>query len=150
MYIFTCRHQSSTGMCNPCWESPPTTSPHSSTHYLPSGADTPVPIPPGGLASFSTDVPHPLPVVASHCPGFICYAEKTTPQILPYVSSIKSAQQVIGTVLKFVLPVKQAGTTDIPIPSNPRKLFHVSVQPCFDKKLEGSRQVIVSTCTTSC
>ncbi len=35
-----------------------------------------------------------LPMLASACPGWVCYAEKTTPQALPYISTAKSPQQV--------------------------------------------------------
>ena len=32
--------------------------------------------------------------------GWTCYAEKTHPQVLPLMSSVKSAQQILGCVLK--------------------------------------------------
>jgi iron only hydrogenase large subunit-like protein len=149
------RWEASRGIRNPTWESPPVTSPHSSSQYLPAGSASPLPLPAGGLSSVSAVTPHPLPVVASHCPGFICYAEKTTPQILPYVSTIKSAQQIIGTVLKCIIPQRlqqqqqseEEGEGVAPgshlLPPDPLDIYHVSVQPCFDKKLEGSRQVCV-------
>ncbi len=35
-----------------------------------------------------------LPMLASACPGWICYAEKTHGELLPYVSTTKSPQQV--------------------------------------------------------
>ncbi len=52
----------------------------------------------------STSSPYiPLPLFCSHCPGWICYAEKTHPQSLPYLSTTKSAQQIIGSVFKHIL-----------------------------------------------
>ncbi len=45
----------------------------------------------------------PLPLFCSHCPGWICYAEKTNPQCLPYLSTTKSAQQIIGSIFKHIL-----------------------------------------------
>jgi len=42
-----------------------------------------------------------LPMLASACPGWICYAEKTHGSfILPYISSTKSPQQIMGTLVK--------------------------------------------------
>src|SRR5690606_203483 len=39
-----------------------------------------------------------LPMIASSCPGWICYAEKTLGDLaLPYISSTKSPQQIMGT-----------------------------------------------------
>ena len=38
-----------------------------------------------------------LPMLASACPGWICYAEKTHGNfILPYISTVKSPQQILG------------------------------------------------------
>jgi iron only hydrogenase large subunit-like protein len=45
----------------------------------------------------------PLPMFCSHCPGWVCYAEKTQPQCLPYISTVKSPQQIIGSILKHIL-----------------------------------------------
>ena len=69
-----------------------------------------------------------LPMLISACPGWICYAEKTQPQTLPFTSSAKSAQQVLGAVFKRYFARGQ-----------PANVFMVSVQPCYDKKLEASR-----------
>jgi len=42
-----------------------------------------------------------LPMLASACPGWICYAEKTHgAYILPFISTAKSPQQVMGTLVK--------------------------------------------------
>ena len=42
-----------------------------------------------------------IPLIVSACPGWICYAEKAHgDSILPYVSTCKSPQQVMGTVVK--------------------------------------------------
>ena len=64
--------------------------------------------------------------------GWICYAEKTHGSyILPYISTTKSPQQVIGSLVKDYMASKQG------IP--PHQIYHVTVMPCFDKKLEASR-----------
>ena len=41
-----------------------------------------------------------LPMLASACPGWICYAEKTHGEMLPFISRTKSPQQVMGTLVK--------------------------------------------------
>jgi iron only hydrogenase large subunit-like protein len=82
-----------------------------------------------------------LPQLSSHCPGWVCYAEKSQPECVPYLSRVKSAQQILGSVLKRLFSgVEQRWThADIPIHSKP--YYIVSIQPCFDKKLEASRKV---------
>ena len=49
----------------------------------------------------ATPTPGPLPMLASACPGWVCYAEKTHgAYILPHISSTKSPQQVMGALVK--------------------------------------------------
>eukprot|EP00898_Chlorokybus_atmophyticus_P003461 jgi/Chlat1/4115/Chrsp26S04125 len=73
-----------------------------------------------------------LPMLTSACPGWICYAEKTHGQyILPYISTTKSPQQVMGTVIK--------GYASQQLGLRPGNVYHVAVMPCYDKKLEASR-----------
>ena len=79
----------------------------------------------------STSAPQ-LPVLSSACPGWICYAEKTHPHILPHLSRLKSPQALTGTLLKAVL----SRHYNIP----PSKIWHLAIMPCFDKKLEASRE----------
>ncbi|CAM8932817.1 unnamed protein product [Rhodiola kirilowii] len=77
-----------------------------------------------------------LPMLASACPGWICYAEKTLGSyILPYISSVKSPQQVMGATIKHHLSKK--------LGLRPEEIYHVSVMPCYDKKLEASRDDFV-------
>ena len=47
-----------------------------------------------------------LPMLASACPGWICYAEKTHSEMLPFISRTKSPQQVMGTIVKSWLGSK--------------------------------------------
>ena len=42
----------------------------------------------------------PLPMLASACPGWVCYAEKTHAEMLPFISRSKSPRQVMGTLVK--------------------------------------------------
>ncbi|KIK67410.1 hypothetical protein GYMLUDRAFT_257294 [Collybiopsis luxurians FD-317 M1] len=72
-----------------------------------------------------------LPMLASACPGWICYAEKAHPEILPFISNTKSPQQVMGTLVKNWMGQKWG--------KRPNEIYHVAVMPCYDKKLEASR-----------
>ncbi|KAE8578895.1 hypothetical protein XENTR_v10023822 [Xenopus tropicalis] len=73
-----------------------------------------------------------LPMLASACPGWICYAEKTHGSfILPYISSTKSPQQVMGSLVKSHFAKEKN--------LKPNQIYHVTVMPCYDKKLEASR-----------
>ncbi|THD19032.1 Cytosolic Fe-S cluster assembly factor NARFL [Fasciola hepatica] len=70
--------------------------------------------------------------------GWVCYAEKahsgtasvpTTAigeafSIVPFLSQVRSPQQIIGRLVKS---------------DNPEAIFHVTIMPCFDKKLEATR-----------
>lgn len=56
----------------------------------------------GGAAASDGGAPGPLPVLSSSCPGWVCYAEKTQgASVLPYLSTVKSPQQIMGTLLKY-------------------------------------------------
>ncbi|KAI1488240.1 iron only hydrogenase large subunit domain-containing protein [Biscogniauxia mediterranea] len=72
------------------------------------------------------------PILTSSCPGWVCYAEKTHPHVLPHISRVKSPQALMGTLLKTTL----SRILDIP----PDRIWHLAVMPCFDKKLEASRE----------
>lgn len=47
-----------------------------------------------------------LPMLAGACPGWVCYAEKTHSEMLPFLSRTKSPQQVMGTLVKQWLAPK--------------------------------------------
>ncbi|KAK2732430.1 Cytosolic Fe-S cluster assembly factor nar1 [Myotisia sp. PD_48] len=80
-----------------------------------------------------TESPVPKrPILSSACPGWICYAEKTHPHLLPHLSRLKSPQALTGTFVKTVL----SKALNIP----PSRIWHLALMPCFDKKLEASRQ----------
>ncbi|XP_076164600.1 putative cytosolic Fe-S cluster assembly factor GH10760 isoform X2 [Ptiloglossa arizonensis] len=74
-----------------------------------------------------------LPMLSSSCPGWVCYAEKTHGNfILPYISVTKSPQQIMGSLVKYHL----AETMGL----SPEQVYHVTLMPCYDKKLEASRE----------
>lgn len=59
--------------------------------------------------------------------GWVCYAEKTHGSyILPYISSTKSPQQIMGSLIKQWVGLNKS-------------IYHVTVMPCYDKKLEAAR-----------
>ncbi|KAF8326603.1 iron hydrogenase [Cantharellus anzutake] len=73
-----------------------------------------------------------LPMLASACPGWVCYAEKTHAEMLPFMGNTKSPQQVMGTLVKKWMGSKFSKTPD--------KIYHITIMPCYDKKLEASRK----------
>ena len=80
-----------------------------------------------------SEIPLPSrPVLSSACPGWICYAEKSKPFTIPHISRLKSPQALTGTYLKTVLS-KTLGVS-------PSQIWHLAIMPCFDKKLEASRE----------
>ncbi|EYE92698.1 iron-sulfur cluster assembly protein NAR1 [Aspergillus ruber CBS 135680] len=80
----------------------------------------------------TNNAPPKRPILSSACPGWVCYAEKTHPFVLPHLSRMKSPQALMGTFFKTVLG-KSLGIS-------PSQIWHLAVMPCFDKKLEASRE----------
>lgn len=81
---------------------------------------------------FKSDTPC-FPMISSSCPGWVCYAEKTHGNfILPYISTTRSPQQIMGVLVKQLLAQKLGVAAD--------KIYHCAVMPCYDKKLEASRE----------
>jgi cytosolic iron-sulfur assembly component 3 len=71
-------------------------------------------------------------LITSECPGWVCYAEKRHGEfVLPFISTAKSPQQVMGSLVKSVLAER--------LSVEPAHIFHCTVMPCYDKKLEASR-----------
>ncbi|KAJ2903813.1 Cytosolic Fe-S cluster assembly factor NAR1 [Zalerion maritima] len=76
------------------------------------------------------------PILASACPGWVCYAEKTHPYVLPHLSRVKSPQALTGVLVKSVLSQK--------LGVSPDRIWHLAIMPCFDKKLEAAREELTS------
>lgn len=73
-----------------------------------------------------------LPIISSICPGWICYAEKTNGDfVIPFLSKVKSPQQIMGSLLKKRFCDRANHSRG--------DIYHVSLMPCYDKKLEASR-----------
>uniref|UniRef100_A0A0N4ZI92 Fe_hyd_lg_C domain-containing protein n=1 Tax=Parastrongyloides trichosuri TaxID=131310 RepID=A0A0N4ZI92_PARTI len=79
---------------------------------------------------YESDNKHPI--ISSVCPGFVCYAEKTHGKIIvPLLSKVRSPQAINGLLVKRYIALKQN--------INHNEIYHASVMPCYDKKLEASR-----------
>ena len=67
----------------------------------------------------------PLPLLVSACPGWTCYAEASqhAHPAVPHLSSVKSPTALASELMRA------AFDTDT----------HVTVEPCYDKKLESAR-----------
>lgn len=72
-----------------------------------------------------------LPMFTSCCPGWINYAEKHYPEILPHVSSTRSPQAVQSSLVKTYLAQKMG--------VEPSKIRNISIMPCVAKKDEAAR-----------
>nr|WNF20774.1 hydrogenase [synthetic construct] len=74
----------------------------------------------------------PLPMFTSCCPGWIAMLEKSYPDLIPYVSSCKSPQMMLGAVIKNYFAA-EAG-------AKPEDICNVSVMPCVRKQGEADRE----------
>ncbi|KAG2454193.1 hypothetical protein HYH02_001228 [Chlamydomonas schloesseri] len=74
----------------------------------------------------------PLPMFTSCCPGWIGMMEKSYPELIPFVSSCKSPQMMMGAMVKTYLSEKQG------IPA--KDIVMVSVMPCVRKQGEADRE----------
>lgn len=72
-----------------------------------------------------------LPRLSSICPGWVMYVEKTHPLLLPLLETTKSPQQITGTILKRMTAKEYK--------VRPENVYHLSIMPCFDRKLEAAR-----------
>jgi iron only hydrogenase large subunit-like protein len=90
-------------------------------------------------------------ILSSHCPGFSLYAEKTQKaEFVGRMSRVRSADQICGVILKSVIQNRFKSRLFIGQPT--KLIFHVTVSPCYDKKLEilrdqykGSVDLVLTT-----
>ncbi|KAG5511389.1 hypothetical protein JKF63_07352 [Porcisia hertigi] len=71
----------------------------------------------------------PLPLIVSACPGWVCYCEKQGSALLPHLCPVMSAQGIAGSYAKRTVAPD---------------MYHISIQPCFDRKLEAARDFMAS------
>jgi NADP-reducing hydrogenase subunit HndD len=72
-----------------------------------------------------------LPMLTSCSPGWVIYAEEFYPDLLENISTCKSPQQMVGSVVKNIY-AEQHGI-------DPAKIFSVAIMPCTAKKFEAGR-----------
>ncbi|WVR07783.1 cytosolic Fe-S cluster assembly factor NAR1 [Kwoniella sp. DSM 27419] len=72
-----------------------------------------------------------MPMLASACPGWVCYAEKAQGDLLPLLSAARSSQGIVGALAKTWYGHQTQ--------HKPDEIYHVTAMPCYDKKLEASR-----------
>lgn len=78
--------------------------------------------------------PEQLPILVSSCPGWVCYCEKQYPELLPHLSPVLSPQGIAGSLIRSALePMLSETQSDV---------YHISIQPCFDRKLEAARDAV--------
>ncbi len=70
-----------------------------------------------------------LPMFTSCSPGWVRYVEVHRPEMIPYLSTCKSPQQMMGALIKECYP-KQFDTKG-------RRIYSVSIMPCTAKKYEA-------------
>jgi len=84
-----------------------------------------------------------LPLFASACPGWVCYCEKVLHAALPHLSRVRSPQQTVGALLKAgsrqSLSLAGVGARGVGAHAADQGVFHVTVMPCYEKKLESLR-----------
>ncbi|GME77247.1 unnamed protein product [[Candida] boidinii] len=80
------------------------------------------------------------PVLSSICPGWVLYCEKTHPQLVKNLNTVKSPQQITGLLLKKLTYLEYTSNPDYSnIKDYNNQIYHVSLMPCFDKKLEAAK-----------
>lgn len=79
----------------------------------------------------------PIPMFTSCCPGWINLVEKTYPTLLPHLSTCKSPQAMLSTLVKTIW-AKRNGF-------DPTKVKMVSIMPCVAKKDEAVRPQLLRT-----
>lgn len=68
----------------------------------------------------------------SCCPGWVAMVEKSNPELIPYLSSCKSPQMMLGAVIKNYF-ARETG-------KSPTEICNVSVMPCVRKQGEADRE----------
>lgn len=72
-----------------------------------------------------------LPLLTSACPALVCLVEKSSHGAARHLSRTKSPMSMAGAWLSQKLN---------PSNNNSKRIFHLGLMPCHDKKLEASRK----------
>jgi iron-only hydrogenase group A len=73
-----------------------------------------------------------FPLISSNCPAWINYVEEFREDLIPYLSTVKSPQQILGSCLKNYYAKRNR--------MKPEDIFAVSVTSCVGNKFEASRE----------
>lgn len=73
-----------------------------------------------------------LPMFSSCCPAWIKWVERFRKDLIPYLSTCKSPQQMIGAAIKTYFASKNN--------IDPKNIFVASIKPCTAKKFEITRE----------
>jgi len=77
-----------------------------------------------------------MPMLSSSCPAWIKYVEQAHPELIPYLSTVKSPEQITGSLVKkYCVDSKDKNQNDI---------FSIAIVPCPAKKFEAQRQEMTS------
>jgi len=77
------------------------------------------------------DRKNPLPQFTSCCPAWVLFVEQSYPELIPYLSSTRSPQMMMGSLIKNYYAKKAK--------INEKNIVVVSIMPCTAKKYEASR-----------
>lgn len=77
-----------------------------------------------------------LPMFSSDCPAFVKYMEEFHPEMLPNLSTCKSPQQIMGSLIKHHYARNQKIKAE--------NIFSVSLMPCTAAKFEAQREEFTS------
>lgn len=77
-----------------------------------------------------------LPMFTSCCPAWVKYVEEFAPDFISNLSTCKSPQQMLGSVIKNYFARKEN--------IDPATIYSVSIMPCTAKKFESQREDMVS------
>ena len=87
------------------------------------------------LKRFTSGELKDYPMFTSCCPGWVRFLKSQYPQLVPYLSTAKSPQQMFGAVTKSYF-AEQIGVP-------PEKICCVSIMPCLAKKAEKNGHMYV-------
>lgn len=77
-----------------------------------------------------------LPMMTSCSPGWVKFVEQFYPEFIDNISTCKSPQQMLGSVIKNYYAQKEG--------IDPSKIYSVSIMPCTAKKFEADRKEMMS------
>jgi iron only hydrogenase large subunit-like protein len=90
-----------------------------------------------------------LPMLASACPGWVCYVEKTHGELLPFMSATKSPQQVMGTIVKRWLGQRVGKRCVLVLYHSPRKIGRKILTWCIQDQTKSTMSLLCPATTRS-